>query len=57
MLNSAAGVMLPGPDTVPPMMTIRPTSVGSSGSRMNARAMFVSGPSATIVTECGASRT
>ena len=57
MLNSAAGVMLPGPETVPPMMTIRPPSVGNSGSRINARAMLVSGPSETIVTECGASRT
>ena len=45
--------MLPGPLTVPPVMTIRPTSDGSSGSRTNARARLVSGPRATIVTSCG----
>ena len=57
MLNSAAGVMLPGPLRVPPMMATRPTNEARSGSRFNARAMLVSGPRATRVTASGAART
>ena len=47
ILNSAAGVMLPTDQAVPPMTTQRLTRGTISGARLTARAMLVSGPNVT----------
>jgi hypothetical protein len=43
-LNSAAGVLLPGPNAAPPMKTISRTLAASRGSLTMASAILVIGP-------------
>ena len=49
MLNSAAGVTLPGTAYVPPAMRNWPICPTIAGSRLRHMPTFVSGPSVTIV--------
>ena len=52
-LNSASGVMFPGSTAVPPMVTTRLRAPTIAGSRRNASARLVKGPSVTSSTSPG----